>query len=124
MAWVTRDASGQINGVLANRSAGFADEELSDDDPAVVVYLATGGRPQSILSQDLMAQLTADDATKIQAAVSANPQFWLLWSAMQAQKDPMVITNARFLAGWAALKQVLGSDRMAAIATALGVTLT
>lgn len=79
--------------------------------------------PQSVLSQDLMAQFTADDATKIQAAVSGNVQFWLLWSAMQAQKDPMEVGNARFQAGWNALVQVLGQSRMDAIATALGVTI-
>src|SRR6266446_5502650 len=39
---------------------------------------------ETVLSQDLMAQFTADDAAKIQAAVAGNPQFWLLWSAMQA----------------------------------------
>lgn len=80
--------------------------------------------PQSILSQDLMAQFTAADAAAIQAAVASNAQFWLLWSAMQAQKDPMIVTNARFLAGWNALVQVLGQARMDAIATALGVSVS
>lgn len=80
--------------------------------------------PQSVLPQDLMAQFTADDAAKIQAAVAGNAQFWLLWSAMQAQKDPMVVTNARFVSGWNALVQVLGQARMTAIATALGVTIS
>ena len=73
-----------------------------------------------MLSQDIMAQFTADDATKIQAAISGNVQFWLLWSAFQAQSDPMVVTNARFQAGWSALITVLGAPRMTAIATALG----
>lgn len=79
--------------------------------------------PPSVLSQDLMAQFTAADAAAIQVAVASNAQFWLLWSAMQAQKDPMMVTNARFLAGWAALVQVLGQPRMTAIATALNVTI-
>lgn len=78
--------------------------------------------PQSVLSQDIMAQFTAADATLIQAAVNSNVQFWLLWSAFQAQSDPMIVTNARFQTGWAALITVLGSARMAAIATALGIT--
>lgn len=86
-------------------------------------YIAPPAPPPSILSQDLMAQFTADDAAKIQAAVSANVQFWLLWQAMTAQKDPMVVTNARFLAGWNALIQVLGQARMTAIATALNVNI-
>jgi hypothetical protein len=97
------------------------------------VWLAAGGVPDpyvtppappaQILSQDLMAQFTAADAALIQAAVSGNVQFWLLWSSMQAQKDPMIVTNARFLAGWAALISVLGATRMTAIALALGVTI-
>lgn len=77
--------------------------------------------PEQILSQDLMAQFTADDAAKIQTAISGNVQFWLLWNAMTAQKDPMLVTNARFLQGWNALIQVLTKPRMDAIAAALGV---
>jgi hypothetical protein len=79
--------------------------------------------PAQVLAQDLMAQFTADDATAIQAAVAGNVQFWLLWSAMQAQKDPMIVTNARFQAGWSALITVLGAPRMTGIATALSVTI-
>lgn len=78
----------------------------------------------SILSQDLMAQFTTDDLIKIKAAVEANIQFWGLWSAMQAQKDPMVLTNERFLMGWDALVQVLGQTRMDDVATALSVKVT
>jgi hypothetical protein len=79
--------------------------------------------PKTVLAQDLMAQFTADDAAKIQSAIAGNVSFWLLWSALQAQKDPMVIANARFRSGWAALVQVLGASRMAAIATALGIAI-
>jgi|ERR1700730_1045197 len=79
--------------------------------------------PQGILSQDLMAQFTVADYSAIKTAIAANDQFGLLWSQMQAQKDPMLVTNARFLAGWNALVQVLGQPRMTAIATTLGVTI-
>jgi hypothetical protein len=109
---------------------------LSDAENANAVsysgWLAAGGVPdpfvslpvqQSVLSQDIMGQFTAEDATKIQAAIAGNVQFWLLWSAMQAQKDPMIVTNDRFLQGWSALVTVLGSTRMAAIAAALGITI-
>jgi len=41
--------------------------------------------PQSVLSQDLIAQFTDDDAAKIQVAVAGNVQLWLIWSAMLAQ---------------------------------------
>lgn len=71
-----------------------------------------------------MVQFTVDDATRIQAAISGNSQFWLLWSAMQAQRDPMIVTRDRFRAGWAALSEVLGPARMAKIATAFDVTIT
>ena len=87
-------------------------------------YVPPPAPPEQVLSQELMAQFTTDDATKIQAAVSGNISFWLLWSAMQAQSEPMIVTNARFLAGWNALTQVLGAPRMAAIATGLGVTVS
>lgn len=75
----------------------------------------------TVLPQDLMAQFTVDDASKIQAAIAANVSFWLLWSAMQAQKDAMRSDNPRFVQGWGALEQVLGLDRMNAIAKALGI---
>jgi hypothetical protein len=79
--------------------------------------------PQTVLSQDLMAQFTAADAVAIQTAIAGSQPFWLLWYQLQAQKDPMLVTNARFLAGWNALIQVLGQPRMTAIATTLGVTI-
>lgn len=76
----------------------------------------------TVLPQDIVAQLTADDMTKIQAAISSDATKALLWYAMVAQRDPMVVGNARFRAGWAALLSVLGQDRLNAIAAALGVT--
>ena len=78
---------------------------------------------QAVLPQDLMAQFTTADAALIQAAVTSNVQFWLLWSAMIAQRDPMGTSNVRFLAGWSALIQVLGQPRMDAIAAALNITI-
>lgn len=105
------EGSGEIN-ALADPKVGAAVQGYT---PVI---------PQYVLSQDLMAQFTADDLTKIKAAIDANIQFWGLWSAMQAQKDPMLVTNARFLAGWNALVQVLGQPRMDAIATALGVVIS
>lgn len=122
MAWVQRDASKAICGVYAVQQSGYADEYLPDTDAAVVAFL-NPPKVQTVLSQDLMAQFTAADATAIQAAVASNSQFWLLWQAMTAQKDPMLVTNARFLQGWNALIQVLGAARMTAIATALNITI-
>jgi hypothetical protein len=121
MPWVQRDATGAICGCFANRQPEYADEFLADTDTAMIAFL-NPPVPQTVLSQDLMAQFTADDAAKIRTAVEGNAQFWLLWSAMQAQKDPMQVTNDRFLTGWSALVQVLGQPRMDAIAVALGVT--
>ena|ERR1700730_17548992 len=79
--------------------------------------------PQTVLSQDLMAQFTVADFTAIKTAVANSDNFGLLWASLQAQKDPMIITKPRFKAGWSALITVLGATRMAAIATALGVTI-
>jgi hypothetical protein len=120
--WVQRDGSGTIVGAFGNLQPGYAEEQISTSDPAVVAFLNPPVTPQTVVPQDLMAQFTADDAAAIQTAIGSNAQFWLLWQAMTAQKDPMVVTNARFLAGWNALVQVLGQARMGAIAAALNIT--
>jgi hypothetical protein len=80
--------------------------------------------PARILSQDLMAQFTDDDNTRIKAAVDNNIRFWGMWSAMQAQSEPMLVSSERFQAGWAALTTVLGSKRTGQIAGALGVRIS
>jgi hypothetical protein len=78
--------------------------------------------PQMVLAQDLMAHFAPADITSIQAAISGRADLALLWYSLLAQRDPMHVTNERFLAGWRALIDVLGIDRMNAIAAALGVT--
>jgi hypothetical protein len=118
--------------VRTGDGASIPNDPTNRDRAEYEVWLAVGGVPDAcaspaavpdtVLSQDLVAQFTADDAAKIQIAISNNAEFWLLWSAMQAQKDPMEVSNTRFLAGWVALEQVLGQPRMADIATALNVT--
>ena len=99
---------------------------------ALATWLTAGGvpvayvpvtSPKTVLSQDLMAQFTVADFTAIKTAVANSDNFGLLWASLQAQKDPMILTKARFKAGWSALVTVLGATRMAAIATALGVTI-
>ena len=86
-------------------------------------YVAPPPPPAQFLPQDLMAQFAPADMVKITAAINADAtgQVQLLWFAMVAQRDPMVVTNPRVLAGWSALVTVLGQDRMNAIATALAV---
>lgn len=76
---------------------------------------------KSVLAQDILAEFTSEDAGKIKAAVTGNNSFWLLWSAFQAQKDPMHVDNERFLQGWTVLKTVVGSDRMDEIAVKLNL---
>ena len=88
-------------------------------------YVPPAPAPQTFLPQDLMAQFTPADMTKIMGAVTADAtgQTALLWYAMVANRDPMVVTNARVKQGWQALVSVLGTDRTNAIAAALGVTI-
>ena len=118
--------------VIRNSDGADIPDELENRDfKAYQAWLAAGGVadpyvpptvPQSVLSQDLMAQLTVADFTAIKIAVAANDTFGLLWASLQAQRDPMIVSNTRFQAGWAALVTVLGALRMTAIAAALGVT--
>lgn len=129
---MTYQLTGTTSVIRTTDGASIPNDPANRDWREYQDWLAAGGvpdnadpppiEPQTVAPQDLMAQFTADDAAKIRAAVDGNAQFWLLWSAMQAQKDPMEVSNARFLAGWAALVQVLGTPRMADIATALKVT--
>ncbi len=39
MVWVSRDATGAVNGVFAVRQPDFATEQLADNDPEVVAVL-------------------------------------------------------------------------------------
>ncbi|MCA1379409.1 hypothetical protein I6F34_01050 [Bradyrhizobium sp. BRP05] len=78
--------------------------------------------PKLVQPQDLIAQITVDDAAKIQAYIATNPQAWLLWSSFNTQKDAMLTTNERFKAGWFTLKAIIGDQRMSEISQALGIT--
>jgi hypothetical protein len=119
--------------IRTSEGADIPDEPENRDFGAYQAWLAAGGVPdpyvppavpQSVLSQDLMAQFTVADFTAIKSAVAANDAFGLLWASLQAQRDPMMVSNARFQAGWAALVTVLGASRMIAIAGALGITVS
>jgi hypothetical protein len=78
--------------------------------------------PPSFLARDLFALLTVDDFTAIVASTSKSPALGLLWASLQAQGEaPIHPTTARFLAGWAGLRQALGDVRASALAGALGI---
>jgi len=131
------DASGNIvNRALADDAATCPCPAgctlVADDDYAIGgtflngVYTAPPSSPllplpPSVLPQDLMAQFTAADIAAIQVAIASNSAQATLWYAMLAQRDPMLVSNARFQTGWQALVSVLGQARTNAIATALGV---
>lgn len=80
--------------------------------------------PKLVQPQDLMAQISVDDAAKIQTYIASNTQAWLLWMSFTTQKDAMLTSNDRFKAGWSALTSILGEQRVGEIATALGITVT
>lgn len=95
---------------LADR--GFTVEEVPDP------------KRQVVTSQEIMAQFSSEDAAAIKKAIDAHPEMFLLWSAFQAQYEPMRVTNERFVQGWTALKQVVGEDRMASIADILNLDIS
>jgi hypothetical protein len=113
--WVLRgdDISG-LEWLDDKQTAPTADEILA----------ALTALPKLVLAQDLMAQITVDDAAKIQTFIAGNTQAWLLWMSFTAQKDAMLTSNDRFRAGWNTLKSIIGDERMNQIATALSITLT
>ena len=40
MPFVSRDQGNNVTGVFANKQPGFAEENLADDDPAVLAFLS------------------------------------------------------------------------------------
>src|SRR5262245_3903571 len=113
------DASGNIvNRVLADDAATCPCPAgctlVADNDYAIGGTLLNGvytappspppppPPPPSILPQDLMAQFTAADIAAIQVAIASNSAQATLWYAMLAQRDPMLVSNARFQTGWQA----------------------
>lgn len=116
-------------------NANIPEDPLNVDRIEYEVWLAAGGVPDpyvappapapSFLARQFFALLTADDYSAITAATAANAALGLLWASLQAQGEaPILTTSARFLAGWAGLKQALGANRASAIATALGIPST
>ena len=64
MPYVSRDASGNINGVFANLQSGYAEEFLPDDDPELVAYL----NPPKITvenTSDFIARFTNQEYAKL-----------------------------------------------------------
>lgn len=92
---------------LANH--GFTVEETQDP------------KRKTVYSSEIVALFSPEDVQSIKTAINASNDMFLLWSAFQTQSEPMHVENARFIQGWQALKQVVGVDRMASIASQLNL---
>lgn len=55
--FVKRDKSGKVHGLFACEQPGFAEEELRDDDPEVLAYLAPKQPVAPITAQELHAAM-------------------------------------------------------------------
>lgn len=120
MPYIERGQDGKIKGVYARLQPGYAEEEIAEDDAAVVAFRNPPKLP-AFVGRDLLAQLTPTDYAAVAAATTGNATFGLLWASLLGQGDAPILTNSpRFQSGWAALQQVLGAERAAAIASALG----
>lgn len=94
----------------------------TDDEINAAIAAAAAAPQGAFVARDLIAQLTPGDTAAILNAVSASPGMALLWYSLLAQgQAPIELSSARFQNGWAALTQVLGADRCAALATALNI---
>lgn len=58
MGWVSRNASGTINGVFANRQDGYAEEYLDSDSAEVVAFLNPNPVPTITKAQALLYLLS------------------------------------------------------------------
>src|ERR1035437_4538669 len=89
--------------IRTSDSASIPSDPDNRDRAAYEVWLAAGGVPDpsvapsapsaQVLSQDLMAQLTVADYTTIKAALATSDAMALMLAQMQAQRDPMIVTN-------------------------------
>lgn len=95
---------------------------LADDDTVSESYQTQAAPAPAFVARDLIALLTADDYTAIQAATAQSANLGLLWAALLAQGEAPIDTAAdRFKAGWAGLSSALGADRAAALGKELGI---
>lgn len=86
------------------------------------VYPVPPAQPQSIASQDIVAQLTKSDAQAIQTTIASNQQVWLSWSSMLAHKENIYVTDPLLVTWWTDLTTALSNGRMKQLAKALGIS--
>ncbi|MBY4589488.1 hypothetical protein [Rhizobium redzepovicii] len=73
MPYVSRSASGAINGLFEQMQEGFAEEFLPDDNPEVVAFLNPPPPPYTIGADLPWARMTEDEAELVQDGIDASP---------------------------------------------------
>lgn len=110
MAYVQRNSDGEIIGIFANSQAGYAEEELADDNQEVLDFLAPKLSPRLVLKRVIVDRLyAAGKLAAARAALDAQPLYtrerWNSRDAIYAN-DPDTI----------ALLKAIGADVEATLA--------
>jgi len=90
MTWVQRNIGGIIIGAYANRQPGYADEQLSEDDPEVIAFQHPEATPAELANLARIEEFI-DDAGVIDLLQRAR-------TATAAQIDTWLLNNVTNLA--------------------------
>jgi len=96
--FVQRDETGKINGAYSDFCAGLAEEELSDDDPAILAFLNPPPPPvESVSARQFKLQLLAagllDQVDAWIASQSVAVQIAYEYSGSFVRTEPMMASG-------------------------------